>query len=129
MDVSYTQLKWLHVACAALSICLFVLRAGLALAEVNWRRWAWLRVLPHANDSLLLGAAIALAVWSGQAPWSTPWLAAKLLTLLAYIALGRLALQPQRSRASRCIYTALALLSVAYIVGAALSKSVGLGVG
>lgn len=64
---------------------------------IDWRRWQWLRIAPHLNDTLLLAAAIALAAMSAQYPFVQGWLTAKLLALLAYIALGRVALGKEGS--------------------------------
>lgn len=83
-----------------------------------------LRWLPHVNDTALLAAAIALAVWSGQYPLQQPWLTAKVCALLAYIMLGRQALRPGLSVAQRLPWVLAALASVAYIVAVAVSKRV-----
>ncbi|HWU84823.1 MAG TPA: SirB2 family protein, partial [Rhodocyclaceae bacterium] len=69
--MSYLALRHLHISCALLSIALFSLRAGLLLAGRGVPRT--LRWLPHVNDTVLLAAAIVLAVWSGQYPLQQPW--------------------------------------------------------
>jgi uncharacterized membrane protein SirB2 len=124
--MDYTSVRALHIGCATLSIALFSLRAGLALADVNWRQWHWLRVVPHLNDTVLLTAAIALATMSQQAPWALPWLGAKVVALFFYVALGSMALRPHQKPFARQAYTLLALLTVAFIVGAALTRSASL---
>lgn len=117
----YSLLKSLHVACAASSIGLFVWRWRLGrLAAAPRSRW--LRALPHVNDSLLLGAALAMLLLSGQDPRQVPWLSAKILGLLAYVALGVLAMRA-RQPALRLGAGLAALVSVGYIVSVALSKS------
>ncbi len=78
--MSYLALRHLHITCVVVSVTLFVLRGGLGLWGVDWRRrWPVLRWLPHANDSVLMAAGVGLMVWSAQYPGAQhPWLAAKL---------------------------------------------------
>ena len=121
--MDYSTVRALHIACAALSITLFVARGGMQLAGVNWRRWRWLRILPHVNDTVLLGAAIALALASHQYPLQQPWLTAKVLALLVYIGVGGLALRSGASPARQRLAFAVALATVAYIVAVALTRS------
>lgn len=123
--MSYLDLRYLHISCAVASISLFVLRGGLSLAGMDWRRrQPLLRWLPHVVDSVLLLSAIALAVWSGHYPGQQNWLTAKVLVLLAYIGFGRQALRPGLPADQRVGWFAAALLSVGYIVAVALSRSV-----
>ncbi len=117
----YAALKIVHASAAALSIALFVWRWRLALARSQLLRQRWLINLPRANDTLLLAAAIALVVVSGQNPLVVPWLQAKLLALLLYIVLGTLALKPW-SLALRRGAGVAALITVFYIVSVAITK-------
>jgi uncharacterized membrane protein SirB2 len=125
--MDYATLRAVHVGCVGVSIGLFTLRAALQFAGVDWRRWRWLRVVPHLNDTLLLAAAVTLAVMSAQYPFVQPWLTAKLLALFAYVALGSLALQREATARRRAVAFAAALASVGYIVAVALTRSAGLG--
>lgn len=127
--MEYATVRSVHIACACLSIALFVSRGAMQLAGIDWRRWRWLRIAPHVNDTLLLGAAIALAVMSAQYPFAQGWLTAKVLALLLYIGIGRIALQPGQPRSRQAVAFAAALASVGYIVGVALSRSPTLGLG
>lgn len=118
----YLAIRHLHITFAALSIGLFVLRAGFTLAKRDWRAWRLLRWLPHLNDTLLLMAAITLATLSHQYPLQANWLTAKVLALLAYIGLGRQALKSDLPSKHRLPYLAGALLSVSYIVAVAMTR-------
>jgi uncharacterized membrane protein SirB2 len=80
------------------------------------------RVVPHVVDTVLLASAIWLAWAIGQAPFVHGWLTAKVLALVAYIALGRLALRPGRPRGVRGAAFAAALATAAYIVSVALTR-------
>jgi len=81
------------------------------------------KVLPHVIDSLLLGSAIALLVVLQLSPLESPWLMAKIVALLLYIGLGLVALRFGRAKKTRVVAWVLALLTGAYIVSVAYSKS------
>jgi uncharacterized membrane protein SirB2 len=125
--MDYATVRTVHIGCAVISVSLFVARGAMQAAGIDWRRWAWLRIVPHVNDTVLLGAAIALAVMSTQYPLVHAWLTAKVLALLGYIVLGSVALRRGVSPATRRIAFVAALLSVAYIAGAAVTRSAALG--
>ena len=124
--MNYLTIRAVHIACAGISIGLFAARGAMQLGGIDWRRWRWLRIAPHLNDTLLLTAAIALAVMSAQYPLAQPWLTAKVVALCAYVALGSVALRRAVSARVRRIAFAGALASVGYIVGVALTRSVTL---
>ncbi len=119
----YLFVKNLHVTCVVLSISLFALRGVLQLRGVAWRQWPLLRWLPHLVDTLLLSAAIWLSWRIAQYPLLHGWVTAKVLALLLYIVLGHFALGKNTAQAQRLPFFVAALLSVAYIVGVALTKS------
>jgi len=121
--MDYAHIRLLHISCAVVSVSLFVLRGGLQMGGVNWRRWQLLRVAPHVNDTLLLGAAVTLAWRSGQYPLAQAWLSAKLLALLAYIFIGRVALSASTPRASQGRAFLAALACVGYILLVARTRS------
>jgi uncharacterized membrane protein SirB2 len=121
--ITYATIRTLHITCAGITIALFALRGGLQLAGKPWRQHLWLRILPHVNDTILLTAAITLAVMSGSYPFAQSWLTAKVLALLAYIVLGKLALAPALATPARGAAFAGALCAVGYIVSAAVTRS------
>ncbi|MEH6459432.1 SirB2 family protein [Chitinimonas sp. JJ19] len=125
--MSYLTLRHLHTTAAFLSVGLFMLRGGLALAGRNWRQVPTLRWLPHVNDTVLLSAAISLAWLSGQYPFQQHWLTAKVIALLAYIATGKMALRPEQDRTRRVCWLLAALACVAYILAVARIRSPWLG--
>ncbi|MDO9315725.1 MAG: SirB2 family protein [Burkholderiaceae bacterium] len=125
--MDHSTLRAIHIGCVAISIGLFVLRGAMQGAGIDWRRWRWLRIAPHANDAALLTAAIALAVTTAQYPFVQPWLTAKVIALCVYVVLGRIALRrdaPPRTRARAFV---AAGVSVGYIVGVATTRSASLG--
>jgi uncharacterized membrane protein SirB2 len=121
---AYTLLKYLHVSCVALSGAGFVLRGAWMLRGSPMLARRWVRIAPHLVDTALLASAIALALMSGQYPLAQGWLTAKVLGLIAYIALGTIALKRGRTRALRLAAFCGALLVFAYIVAVATTKSV-----
>ena len=120
----YIYLRNLHIACVALSGAGFVLRGAWMMRDSPVLARRWVRVAPHVVDTLLLASAVALAIISGQYPFAQDWLTAKLAGLLAYIALGTIALKRGRSRATRIAAFGGAVLVFLYIVAVATSKSV-----
>jgi uncharacterized membrane protein SirB2 len=119
----YVALKYLHVSCVIVSGCGFFLRGLWMLLDSLQLAQRWVRVVPHAVDTLLLSSAIAMAVLSGQYPLAQSWLTAKLIGLLAYILCGTMALKRGKNKTSRAVFFALALTAYFYIVSVALTRS------
>jgi uncharacterized membrane protein SirB2 len=118
----YLTLKAVHIACAILSISGFTLRGILMLLDSPLLAARFVRVAPHVVDTVLLASALWLAALIGQYPFVEGWLTAKLLALIAYIALGTVALKRARSKTVRAAAFALALVTAAYIVSVALTR-------
>jgi uncharacterized membrane protein SirB2 len=120
-------LKAVHVSSALLSIFGFVLRGAWMLQGSARLKARATRILPHVVDTVLLVSAIALAVRSAQYPLGQAWLTAKVLALLAYIALGSIALKYGKTRHVRVLSFCLALAVFVYIVLVAITRSPVLG--
>jgi len=125
--MDYLSVRTVHIATACTSIALFTARGAMQLGGIDWRRWRWLRIAPHLNDTLLLAAAITLAVMSGQYPLAQGWLTAKVVALFVYVGLGSVALRRGLPAPARGVAFIAALASVGYIVGVALTRSASLG--
>lgn len=121
--MDYLIIKLIHQGAVAISITGFFARGAGALAGAAWVRSRVARTLPHGVDTVLLASAIALAWMLQLNPLTTPWLAAKIVGLLAYIALGMVALKPGRRRTLRAVAWIAALLCFAQIVAIAMTKS------
>jgi uncharacterized membrane protein SirB2 len=122
MTVSYAVIRKMHVATAALSLALFVLRAAWMLASPARLQMRWVKIVPHLVDTLLLAAALWLA-WQLGADGTRGWLAAKVIAVLVYIAAGTVALKRGRTRRVRVAALFVALATFGYIVSVALTKS------
>jgi uncharacterized membrane protein SirB2 len=120
----YLLLKYVHVSMAALTISGFVLRGYWMLSGSALLERRSVRVVPHVIDTVFLLSGIALIAALGVAVLKQPWLLAKFAGLLIYIVLGAIALRRGQTRRTRSTAFVLALGTFAYIVGAAVSKSV-----
>jgi uncharacterized membrane protein SirB2 len=121
--VEYASLKLTHQTAVALSATGFCARGLGAFVGARWVRGRAARTVPHIVDTVLLASALALAWALRLNPVSTPWLAAKIVGLLLYIALGMLALRPGRPLAVRIAAWVAALVTLVWIVSVALTKN------
>ncbi len=115
--------KSVHVLSAALSISLFALRGVWMLQGGARLQRRWVRIVPHGVDTVLLVSAVTLAWLSRQYPGADAWLTAKVVGLIAYIALGLVALRFGRSRRLRFSAWIAALIVFAYIVSVAVTRN------
>lgn len=121
---AYLILKHLHVTTAFITVILFAVRLLMDLVgRPGWRETP-LRWLPHANDTLLLAAAIGLVVVTPWMPFVHGWLTAKIILLIGYIFAGVFALKATLSTPARVAAAILALVQVAAIFHLALTKPV-----
>lgn len=120
--MEYVSLKATHIACVILSYALFFARGIWMMRGSSMLARRWVRIAPHVIDTLLLASAIAMLVVLGLNPVTVPWLAAKILGLVAYIGLGIVALRRGRTRGMRIAAWIGAQAVFFYIVAAALTK-------
>jgi uncharacterized membrane protein SirB2 len=111
----YLAIKHLHITLAIISISSFVIRGALKLLGSRLLRIKWVRILPHIVDTLLLGCGVYMAFALGIKPGNTPWLAAKLTALLAYIGFGLITLRLAKTNNIRGIAYGLAIASFTYM--------------
>ena len=115
----YAQIKWVHVTAVLCSGSLFLLR-GLMLqcGRTALARAAALRYLSYTIDSVLLTAALMLFTMLPAVVFGNGWLAAKLVLLVLYVALGIAALRadssPRRSRV--CFLAALVVFGTMFSI-------------
>ena len=118
----FTLVKYVHVASVVLSLTGFFLRGVLTIRASPIMNARWIRVLPHINDSILLVAALSLAVMSQQYPFVVGWVTAKVLGVIAYIILGSLALRAGSTRNMRIVCWLAAMAVFGWIVSVALTR-------
>lgn len=119
MSSLYLPLKYAHVTLALISLAGFLLRGAWMVVRPEMLQRRWVRIAPHVVDTLLLAAAIALTVLLSQYPFVQPWLTAKVIGLVGYIAFGALALRRAPTMGLRIVSFIAALLCFAYIFGVA----------
>ena len=122
MDIIYTSIKQVHVAVALLTFVLFVVRIAWMIGSPEQLQRRWVKVVPHAIDTVLLLSGVWLA-WQLGAAGVRGWLSAKMVALVLYIVLGTIALRRGRTRRLRIAAAAGAVVIFAYIVSVAMTKS------
>jgi len=118
----YAQIKWVHVIAVLLSGALFVIR-GL-LVQGGRTRWAMatpVRYASYSIDTVLLAAALLLAVALPGALFANQWLTVKIVLVALYIGLGSAALRRAQTPRSRALCFAAAIFVYASIIGIALA--------
>lgn len=115
----YPQIKQFHIFVALLSGSLFALRGAFALAGARWPQALPVKWLSYSIDTALLTAALMLLTILPWPMFANGWLFAKIVLIVAYVALGVLAMRPRRARRTRAVYYAVALLAFASIYGVA----------
>ncbi|TGD72770.1 regulator SirB [Mangrovimicrobium sediminis] len=119
----FTLLKIFHSTCALLSIGGFAVRGYWAVSDNPRRNAKLVRVLPHVVDTLLLATAIGMLVIWQVSPFAMPWLGAKLVALVVYIGLGVVTMRIAKTPSGRKAAYTGALLTAAYILSVAVTKS------
>jgi uncharacterized membrane protein SirB2 len=117
--MTYSALRTLHLICVTLSISGFFLRGLLMLRDSPLLQDRLTRTLPHINDTILLATGISLMAWSGQYPWVSPWLTAKIAGLLLYILVGAFALRRGKTKRSRTTALCVAIIIIGWMVSVA----------
>jgi len=118
----YLALKHLHLTFAVLSLLAFFIRGIWLFIGSSMLTKKWVKILPHIISLVLLVSGIAVAVHLGMSPGSQPWLMAKIIGLVVYIALGVVAFKAANPVTRKICWVA-ALLVFAYIVSVAVTKT------
>ena len=122
--MAYTIFKHIHMLTAYLTVTLFALRLLMdAVGRPGWRQTP-LRWIPHANDTLLLVAAIGLVAVTPWMPFVHGWLTLKVVLLVGYIVAGVFAMKQTLGVPVRSVAAILALLQIGFIFHLAMTKSI-----
>jgi uncharacterized membrane protein SirB2 len=117
--MNYVLLKYVHIFCVAASFALFFVRGLWTLQTYPPAPEAWVRMLPHAVDGLLLVSAIGMIVTATQFDWST-WLQVKLVLVVVFVVMGVLVFRSSTRRPVKAIAWLLGLLLFLFITTVAL---------
>lgn len=117
---------YLHIGSAIFSVTFFALRFWWKHHQNVLLDARWVRVVPHAVDSVLLLSGVALMVMTRYFPFTEEgtWLTEKLFGVIIYIFLGFVALGRRRQRSQQSGFVAflLALVVLCIIVKLAITK-------
>ena len=119
----YGVLKNVHIISVVISGVLFALRFYRLQRYPHRSLARILKLAPHINDTLLLGAAIGMLVLTGANPLHMPWLSVKLVLLPVYIGLGATCLRAAPGSGRQIAFFVLATLVYVFIAVTALSKN------
>ncbi|EPE7078287.1 SirB2 family protein [Cronobacter sakazakii] len=115
---AYFAVKHLHILTVVISISLFILRYWWQYRSSPMSSKRWVRIVPHVNDTVLLGSGVALVLITHFYPFTPQgaWLTEKLFGVIIYIVLGFIALG-RRPRSQQVCWIAFLLgLVVLYII-------------
>ena len=101
--MDYAGVKLAHVSCAAISYTLVVARGIWMMRGSALLQQRWVRTVPHIVDTILLASAIVMTSMSRQYPLAEPWLTAKVIAPVFYIALGTIALRQEKKASYHCL--------------------------
>ncbi len=119
------MIKLIHMSTAFISISFFIIRGIWVFRSSSMMNKKWVKILPHINDTILLVTATLLAISLQQYPFVDAWLTAKFTALIVYILFGMYALKRAKEMKNKVVFFILSLLTFSYIVGVALTRSVG----
>ena len=120
--MDYLTLKTIHVGSVIASYALFFVRGVWMIRSSPKLGERWVRIVPHAVDTVLLASAVMMAVLIRQYPFEANWLTAKVIGLAIYIALGMTALRFGKARSTRMIAWVAAQIVFLYIVSVAVTR-------
>lgn len=112
----YVIVKFIHVTAISLSIVGFITRVILKFKKTSFQDSYWVKKLPHRVDTVLLASALTLVYLLGVNPFTTYWIAEKIIGLLTYIMLGMVALRWGKTNTIRLTAAIMAVMVFIYIV-------------
>lgn len=121
--MTYTALKYAHLAAVVLSFALFFLRGIWMMGDSPLLKAKWVRIAPRAVDTVLLLSGLALMVMLAQYPFVVGWITVKLGALVLYIVLGTWGLARGETKSDRVVAWIAAIVVFFYMVAISYTKS------
>lgn len=113
--MNFYLVKYLHLVTVAASFALFFIRGIWVLRAYPRPEEQWVRVLPHAIDTLVLvsGAALIALAWGSQ--WPGEWLTWKLVFVVLYALLAVIVLGLARRRWQKALAWVAGMLMFLFV--------------
>lgn len=118
----YLALKHTHLLFVFLTLALFVLRGIWLFTQSPLLQKKLAKILPHVFSLFLLVSGVGVSVLLGFTPGNQPWILAKLIALIVFIALGIVTFKASNISIGKASWV-LALGVYAYIISVAITKS------
>lgn len=118
----YLALKHLHLTFVFLSLLAFFLRGIWLFMNSSMLSKKWVKILSHIISTLLLVSGILLALHLSMSPGSQPWLMAKIIGLITYIALGVATFKVANPKLSKLLWVS-ALIVFIFIISIAITRN------
>ena len=93
----YPATKHLHLTLLAVSALFLTVRFVLHLRQSELMNKKVIKIAPHVIDTFLLLSGLTLCFMIQQFPFVDPWLTEKIGAVVAYIALGVIAIKSNRN--------------------------------
>ncbi|MBB1438103.1 SirB2 family protein [Shewanella sp. SG41-4] len=94
----YPAVKHTHMMLVGMSVIFFIVRFVLHLRQSPIMEKKFVKVAPHVIDTFLLLSGLTLCFMIKQYPFVDPWMTEKIICVVAYIALGIMALKSNRNK-------------------------------
>jgi uncharacterized membrane protein SirB2 len=118
----YIALKHSHLLFVFLTLALFVLRGIWLFTQSPLLQKKIAKILPHVFSLFLLVSGVAVSVLLGFSPSNQPWILAKLIALVVFIALGIITFKAANKSVGKISWVS-ALAVYAYIISVAITKT------
>ena len=117
-------IKQTHITCALATGMLFIVRGFWMIVGSKKLDRPVVRIAPHVIDTVLLVSAVVMLFGYQLNPLQHPWILAKLVAVLLYIACGMIAFRFGKTRLQKIVFWLAAMLVLASIYGFAFTKRV-----